>query len=236
MITLGLGDRGARKGTLSFEEGAAIEVRDAMDHMTKISGVKRFVLLGLCSGADMAYLVGCEDPRVVGLVQLDPYGYKTWKAKLSYVFNHYRKRVFRLDVWKRFFVRTFKRLFQKTEEASDAEPDWYAAPEYIRKIPPREQISQGLQAMISRGVSLLTIFSGGEPNLYNYRNQYRESFSEIDFKGRLQVEHIESATHIFTDLEHQVFVVDTIDKWFGQWFPEQEKSQNEKVKQAANEL
>ena len=35
------------------------------------------MLAGLCSGADMAFWTALEDPRVVGIFQIDPFDYHT---------------------------------------------------------------------------------------------------------------------------------------------------------------
>nr|MCU0622819.1 alpha/beta hydrolase [Gemmatimonadaceae bacterium] len=81
----GIGDSDSRKDALSFEDAAVAETREAMDYLTETRGITRFVLLGLCSGADMAHLVARGEPRVVGLAMLDAWAYRTPKYYLKRV-------------------------------------------------------------------------------------------------------------------------------------------------------
>ena len=62
----GIGDSDQRRDSLSFEESAVVETREAMDYLAKAKGTKRFVLMGLCSGADMAHETALADERVAG--------------------------------------------------------------------------------------------------------------------------------------------------------------------------
>ena len=48
------------------------DVRDAMDFLEKKISAKRFIVAGLCSGADLALQCSLDDPRVVGLVMINP--------------------------------------------------------------------------------------------------------------------------------------------------------------------
>lgn len=72
----GLGDSVPRsRGTAT---GAAIaDAQAAMDFLDKGSRLGRFVLGGLCSGADNSVRVALVDKRVVGIILLDPFGYRT---------------------------------------------------------------------------------------------------------------------------------------------------------------
>ncbi|MGZ3699993.1 MAG: alpha/beta fold hydrolase, partial [Bdellovibrionota bacterium] len=47
-------------------------VREAMDLLEKRVGAKRFIVAGLCSGADLAFHTAQNDPRFVGLVMINP--------------------------------------------------------------------------------------------------------------------------------------------------------------------
>ena len=86
----GKGDSEARRENVSERERSTSDIKDAMDLLSKKNGVCKFVLLGLCSGADDAFPVGVQDSRVAGLVLLDGYGYRT----LGYYLHHYGPRLF----------------------------------------------------------------------------------------------------------------------------------------------
>src|SRR5262245_2725973 len=55
----GIGDSDTRRDGLSMEEHAVIDVGQAMDYLHRTKAVSRFVLMGLCSGADNGFRVAC---------------------------------------------------------------------------------------------------------------------------------------------------------------------------------
>lgn len=67
----GIGDSGVRRDHLPFEKSAVQEAQDAMDWLSAARGTRHFILLGGCSGAQVALQTACSDPRVVGAVLLN---------------------------------------------------------------------------------------------------------------------------------------------------------------------
>ncbi|MDZ7781364.1 MAG: hypothetical protein U5R14_15735 [Gemmatimonadota bacterium] len=53
------------------------ETREAMDYLGGVKDIDRFILGGLCSGADGAFWTALEDHRTVGVWQIDPFTYHT---------------------------------------------------------------------------------------------------------------------------------------------------------------
>lgn len=207
----GIGDSEPRREAMAFEPGAILDTRDAMDYLTTTRGAKTFVLMGLCSGADMSFRAACADPRVVGLVQLDAWAYRT----PGFYLRHYGRRVGKLDVWRNFLRR--KLATAKPAPSNGAVPDERPADavtaEYRRTFPPREKVAADLRTLLGRGIDLLYVFSGGQEEHYNYREQYAQSFRDVPFNGRLRVEYLGDADHLFTGLAHQRFVIDTAVEW-----------------------
>jgi hypothetical protein len=203
----GIGDSEARKDALSFEESAPLEVREAMDYLASTKGIDRFALVGLCSGADVAFFTARQDPRVVALGQLDAWAYRT---RRSY-FQHYAQRIGRPDVWSNFLRIRMERILGK--DAACAVPDEdMELPTYVRESPPREEVAGALGEMVGRGVHLLHVYTGGQED-YNYRRQFIDAFPEGGFGSRLTLEHMPDADHIFTGLEHQRQVVAMVSRW-----------------------
>jgi alpha/beta superfamily hydrolase len=204
----GIGDSEARKDSLTFEQSAKLEVREAMDYVQTTKGIDQFILIGLCSGADMGFYVSQDDERVVGLAQLDAFAYRT----LGYYVHHYAPRMLRLSVWtnaiKLRLGMKAKGAMQTVEPGAD-----YARPEYRRRFPPKDVVAAGLGTLNARKVSLLFLFSNGQPQHFNHRRQYERSFSSINFGSRIQVEYYPDADHLFSGLQHQQLVDETITSW-----------------------
>lgn len=207
----GLGDSEARRDNLSFEASAPLETSDAIDYLERTHGVKRVALMGLCSGADVAHLTALADERVVGLGLLDPWAYRTRR----YWFHYYGTRLVSLERYTRWARIRWDRirgwlLRDRTIDARD--PEMYEMPEYLRVFPPRERVAAELRTLVSRGVEACFIFSGGLEE-YNHRGQYAASFSDVNFAGHLREEHVPDATHVFSAIEHQEFVVRELTRW-----------------------
>lgn len=205
----GLGDSEVRKDSLPFEKSAPVEVCEALDHLKKARGIERFILVGLCSGADMAFKAGLLDPRVIGLAQLDAYAYRT----TGYYLRYYVPRVTSLRTWRNYIARKLRRPADGEGKSSQPPGDDYVRAEYRRRFPPRAEVQAGLRALVGRGVELLFLFSGGQPDHYNHQGQYRRSFPQVDFQNRLQVEYMGEADHLFSALEHQRIVDGLIHDW-----------------------
>ena len=181
-----------------------------MNLLERTKDVGQFVLIGLCSGADVGFNTAGVDDRVIGVVQLDPYAYRT----VGYYLRHYGKRVLEFDVWKRFIATRLRHAFgnRPVGELAAADDEQLVVNPYARDFPPKEEVAAGLEHLVDRGVCLLNIFSGGQV-AYNYDQQYFHSFPSIDFRGRLEVDYLGDADHIFSGLADQQFVLDRVERW-----------------------
>jgi alpha-beta hydrolase superfamily lysophospholipase len=71
----GIGDTPAAPGdreNVVYAPSVVRDVRNAMDADAKASGTMHFILVGLCSGAYTAFYAAAADPRVTGLVLINP--------------------------------------------------------------------------------------------------------------------------------------------------------------------
>lgn len=206
----GVGDSEPRRDTLPFARGAVADAKEAMDFIQSSRGIRTFILVGLCSGADMAYHVSLADERVVGLAKLDAWVYSTRRS----VVRHYAPKVLDLKQWRHSIrVRLEERRARASTAAEDPAASHYVAPEYRRKFPPREEVQEGLRRLTERGVRLYYFFSGDQGKIFNYPTQYRESFRGVDFRDLLTVDFQPESDHTVTGLKHQDEVVRAIHAW-----------------------
>jgi pimeloyl-ACP methyl ester carboxylesterase len=203
----GIGDSESRPDTLSFTDSAPVEAGEAMDLLQKKYGIDEWILIGLCSGADMAYKVALQDERVTGMVQLDSYAYRT----PGYYLRRYGPKL--LDP--RAYLASFRGRRRNAELARQrAESgESYTPPEYRRIFPPREEVEQGLAQLVGRRVRMLNIFSDQQQQHINHAAQYARAFPSIDFGDLLTAEYVNHAAHTFTDLADQELVERTVARW-----------------------
>ncbi len=202
----GIGDSEARRDSLPFEKSAVLEIRQALDWLAGKRGIERFVVLGLCSGADMAFEAAREDPRITGLVLLDPWAYRTPR----YWLVHYRSRIGSLAAWRRFLAR---KLGPGPSAPAAPEGEDLDLPTYVRSFPPRPRVAADLAALVERDARLLCIFSGGQPDDYNHAGQLRAAFRRVPLGDRLEEIFLPEADHIFTDLEQRETVLRSVERW-----------------------
>jgi len=204
----GIGDSEPRRGTASFAESSSAEITEVMNYLEQKKGIKKFIVYGLCSGADASYEIAKKDPRIVGMVQIDAYCYPNWQSKLI----HYAPRILKLDVWLRFI----KRILGTPQPARDEEQidaENIEMPSYIREFPAREEIAKGLQGIIDSNIHIYNIFTGGMLQTFNHSKQYAENFSDVDFKDRLKVDFYKELDHIITSPEYQQKIPFDICLW-----------------------
>jgi pimeloyl-ACP methyl ester carboxylesterase len=67
----GIGDSPARQDGLAFPKSAVAEAQEAMEFLCREKRIHRFVLLGGCSGARIAFDAACRDSRVIGALLIN---------------------------------------------------------------------------------------------------------------------------------------------------------------------
>ena len=213
----GIGDSEPHKGQESFEQFAPEEVIQAMDYLQKRVGVKRFVLYGLCSGADMSYEAALLDERAIGVIQIDAYAYRTRK----FYWNYYWPRMQKASVWKNFVSNRLPVILKMKKKLSsrdtgDVSSEDLEMPSYIRVFPPQEQIEKGIKKLVDRKVALYYIFTGGHNECFNYQGQVVDMFPAVNFGDRLTVDYFADCSHIIKEPHRQLDVINGITQWVTQ--------------------
>jgi len=197
----GLGDSLMIKGDVPYMERAVADIQEAMNFLSETKRKSKFVLIGLCSGADNAHPVAVLDPRVSGVVSIDGFGYRTW----GFYKRHFGpRRVLNPWKWKNFLQRKYYSAFSGNIERS---------PIYKRKFPLKEKIGIDLTHLINRGTNLLYIYSSGAYNYYNYREQFNDMFKNFEFQDKLQIVYFKKADHTFTLMETRQKLITSIINW-----------------------
>lgn len=199
----GIGDSAPRLDALSGEESTAEETREAMAVLTAARGVHRFVLMGLCSGADNAFQIARRDDRVVGAVMIDGYAYRT----AGFYWRFLAARLTSRATW----LRQIRHLGQRFHRAAADAPPPEAM--YVRAFPSKEQVVADCRAMTHRGVELCFVHSAGQYQYYNYPGQFAAAFGEVARDRRVTSTFFPSANHLFTRRSHREQLVRYLDEW-----------------------
>jgi len=210
----GIGDSIASSDAASFRESAVADTRVAMTGLSGALDADRFVLIGVCSGADNAIATAIADERVAGIVLIDPPTYATRRGQLRYL----RTRASELGN-AREVVRWAAKVAERRLRLAIAllgRRTVDDAPSEGRELPPVATYGAQLTALVDRGVRILAVFSGIHGARYNHAEQLFELFPAL--RGRIDVKYFPSANHTFTELDEQRELIDVITGWMTKRF------------------
>jgi pimeloyl-ACP methyl ester carboxylesterase len=180
------------------------ETQDAMDVVEARRGIKRFVLVGNCSGAGISFFTACYDPRVVGAVLINLRGHKTLlRYYLKLAFTNYKSwlRIVRGSANLRDFITAASRSTEREHELKSRGA--YGA----------ENFKEDLRLMLERGTDLLIVYSEWDPGLPYFHAYLKNVTNGFKSNGNLQVEIIRGADHDFKLIEGQTRLTKIIHNW-----------------------
>lgn len=202
----GLGDSPVSQ--LAAGDRKRSEVVAAMDLVTRLTGIERFVVGGLCSGADDAFNIAPREERVHGLLLLDGVGYVTFQHRL----RHVVPRLFNPGkVW-----RGIKRLLQRYRGGGGAAST--IDPTSFRDFPERDEAVRRLQALDARGAQVLMLYTGGVERYYNHRRQAVECFGSVMRSPRMATKYWPECDHTFYARAHRQKLLGAVAGWMSSRF------------------
>lgn len=204
----GIGDSPARANDLPFHEYAVAETQEALRYLAESKRLDRFVLIGICSGADIALRTAVVTPDVTGVVLINgaclPPGTE----------DVYRRAVFcslLMDprIWLRFFTG-------KSDYAGIARYlKTQLAQTLARKGRTQREVNipDDWRILAHRGVNILMVFSEGDSSLRVFKKVHEPRLRDLGVRERLRVEIVRDADHTFTLLSNQEHLISMIDDW-----------------------
>ena len=204
----GLGDSGTPANALGLDAQAAADLRAALDHVERVTGARRFVVGGICSGAVQGRNVAVADPRVIGLWMIDGFVYPTILTSLVRVRRQ-------LEVgggptvrsWMHWPVRALRtRLLRRLGRLAGAPPAG-------RGRLSRAELGASMDALVERGVRVYFIYTGSELWTYNYANQLRDAFRGHTFISLVRHDFLELVDHTLTTVASQRQVIAALLDW-----------------------
>jgi alpha-beta hydrolase superfamily lysophospholipase len=206
----GLGDSQRSTASGTDDERATAELSSAVDLLAARTGSKRFVLIGLCSGTDPCLHVARADPRIAGIVLIDPYAFRTLGSRLNYRLQRLRAR-FRAGRVLSAIARQVRSALSRlvTSRRDDAPSGGF-----VYRLPPEKATFEGwLRAILARGARIMIVYSAGFPRWYNYAHQFRHAHGPLADANGIDVRFVKQANHTFTELALQERLLEAICSW-----------------------
>lgn len=217
----GIGDSANRGDDVPEREGTLTDARFVMDFLEAQAGIKRFVLFGLCSGADDSHQIAMRDSRVCGIIALDAFAYPS-VLRLSL------RQVVRLAGHPR---HVYQKATAALRSCSMGRLLLGAPPSVIadtkreerfqtlqRDFPPQDRVAAEIKALLDRGVHSLYLYSGGY-KLYNYTRQFFDDFPNVRHNRHVEVEYFKDADHTYLLLADRERLIDRVEQWLTSRFP-----------------
>jgi pimeloyl-ACP methyl ester carboxylesterase len=206
----GIGDSPPREDGLAPLDASLADIREVLDELETTRGIRRVVLIGLCWGADLSIICAASDPRVCGVVLIDPAVPRTPR----YYVHHYCNRVFRLRSWLNVLRGRhplWDRLKRFSGVAAEAPPDY--EPPNLQSPQVRAFLADVYTRAVSAGVGMLVVCTGDLDSDYNYRRQLLDAFPRVPFGPQLQLEFFANTDHTFTSERDRDALMRLIVPW-----------------------
>jgi pimeloyl-ACP methyl ester carboxylesterase len=191
----GIGDSESRGDALSPLDGVLADVREVVDWLATTREARRIILVGLCSGADHSLVYAISDPRVCGLVLLDPSIPPTWGYYVRDLLHHLMRPQAWINLatgggrqWTR-LGRAIGLTYGNVRERHSLDLSDPAIRLFLQNT---------YQRSMDLGMKCLAVFTSGMPHQHNYRRQILDAFPTVPFTGRLQLEYFSGCDHVFT--------------------------------------
>ncbi len=207
----GIGDSPLPKemGT-DLERAYLAAVRAAVDLLEQQGVARRFVMAGLCSGADLSFRVAATDPRVVGAGLVDPnVVVPTTRARMRALGSRL-PRLWNPAVW----VRGAGRLAGRVLAPAAGEGDDTPAAEDARAL-----LEEPLRHLRGRGVQLCLVATGDRHDVFNYPDQLVDAFPDLDLDPVSTVVILPDADHTFSRHESAAELEAILLTWLARVYP-----------------
>lgn len=195
----------AAAAAMSIQDRVRADIDDAFAFAREQHGAERFIVGGLCSGADNALRTAARRDDVAGVVMLDLNVTHT----RGYWLRHYMRRLGSGESWRNLlagrnptingWLRRVRGLPPLPASSPDVPEGGDLPPELEHDaVIPHAEMRAMLERLVARDVAMLCVFSGGIPRQYNYARQFLDLFPGLAFGDRLRLLYVADADHTFT--------------------------------------
>ncbi len=203
----GLGDSGAASGAEHFLTQAVFDLQAAMNLIETMLGVRRFIVIGLCSGAANGMLLAVTDPRVVGLLMFDGYAFPNQRSRWERTFSRAVAALSNPAVIGK-TARWLHRQFSAKAAAAAAPHIFEVEAVDVTAATFRRSMTQ----LAERKVAVLLLYTGTMHVTDRGRDQLGD-FADEPFTRDFDYRFIREIDHSLTSLESQQIFMEVVCEW-----------------------
>lgn len=209
-----IGDSRGRSELLS-PFGSFMAVKEVLDSIQTSHRAARFILVGLCTGADLALLYGRTDPRVVGLVLMDPtlpptprYYYHCVLRPWSH-FKNWKNALAGCGGFLRLALAHVRQRLGRTRNPNQIS---------LQDLQFSPHLAECYNDAAKRGMKLLAAFTALSAG-HAYKQQMLAAFPQISSGGSLQLQSFPNSDQRFSAPQDRSRLLKAIDAWVGVRWP-----------------
>jgi pimeloyl-ACP methyl ester carboxylesterase len=203
----GLGDSGPASGSEHFLTQAVFDLQAAMNLIQTMLGIRRFIAIGLCSGATNGLSLAVADARVVGLLMFDGYAFPGRRAQLERSLH----RALAVPTNPAVIGKTIRWLQRKFSASAAAA----ASPSIFEPEPPEVTAAlfrRSMSQLAERNVAVLQLYTGTMHVTDRGRDQLGP-FADEPFMQQFEYEFIGEIDHSLTSMASQQIFMRVVCDW-----------------------
>lgn len=204
-------------------EGAGPDIEAAIDAFCRaVPELREVVLWGLCDAVSAALMYAPRDPRVCGLVLLNPWVRRDQSEARTYLRHYYASRLLDAAQWKRFLtgkvnvfasVRDLLRIARRSvaaERLPRANSDPQRGESFV------ERMLHGFERFRGR---VLFILCGDDLTAAEFKDEVRRSsrWSQAMSRHTVTVHDLPDANHTFSRAQWRARVAEWTREWLHSW-------------------
>jgi alpha-beta hydrolase superfamily lysophospholipase len=220
----GIGDSPVAQGDENkcYPKDYVADVDDTMAALADKLGTKRFILTGLCSGADIAFQLGLRDRRVAGVVLMNPRTFCVHDLALVEAYKgarYYQDSFFNKDKWVKLLsgkvdvVRVARMMAPKVKGVARR-----TAQRMLERVLPRSGTTEQehadvpacLRLMAERGVDTFLVTTVHDPGVDYVDVHFGKTMKDLSTVQNYRREDLAGTDHTFTSVWSQQHVRTTI--------------------------
>jgi dienelactone hydrolase len=219
-------------GNVLYRVESHEDVSAGVDLLSARFGHEKVIAMGLCAGAYQAFHAALSDPRIDGLVMLNPLRFQRLevlgpgeRGELEYApLAHYLRAAIDVGAWRRLASerrdpRVFARFVARRLYAKGASgvERFVSAARGQTPTMPRSWLAGALSALVDRGARVSIVFDDTNPLLPAFDESLAADRERLVKSGRLAVEIVSDADHIFSPLVAQEWLAEVLRRTLTTW-------------------
>lgn len=204
----GIGDSAPRREAMPRLTVCLDEIRDVIDSLGLTYQITRFVLVGLCSGADHAILHARNDERVVGLVLIDP----TLPPTIRYYFHYVLQRLPHARNWLSVLTGRSGLLRMLATHLQRPRTGASSSELTLNSLQFSPHLAQCYRDVARRKVNMLAVFTRVSAR-HTYPQQILDAFPETSNGSGLKLEYFPQSDHHFSPPQPRARLLRLIADW-----------------------